>query len=157
MKTLIYYPQSQQWRTIADSALTRNGQPWFLPDEGGQWNASLARAIRIGRLGKNISCDFARRYADAHTLLWVPQPEQPIDNADYIDGAAVCGTWLPATGSEEALQPLLDLLSRASRSTTFKTGDIIAVMTGSTPRAIVPGTHISHNIGDDEVLSFNIR
>lgn len=158
MKTLIYIPASGQWRTVADSALARNGQPWFIPDEGETWSGSLALAVRVSRLGKAIKREFAHRYVDATTLLWVASPQQPVDNLDFIDGAAVCGDWLPLDTSPGIdILPLLDLLPQASRSTTFKTGDILAVMLPDPGQQLTPGLHISHCLNDRQVIGFNIK
>ena len=51
-----------------DSALLRNGHPFFIPDfsENLQYEAELV--VRICRLGKNIAEKFARRYYDAITV-----------------------------------------------------------------------------------------
>ena len=48
-----------------DSALVLQGRPLFMPEEGEGWQAQICLAVKISRLGKNISEKFAPRYYDA--------------------------------------------------------------------------------------------
>lgn len=140
-------------RVIADSAIGRNNQPWFLPDCGTNWRWRLAQAFRIAKLGKNVAPKFAPRYFDATTLLWVPEADN-CDCLDFMDGAVVCGNWLPiSTPSEHAGK----LLSRVSDFSTMKTGDIIAYFLPYSPEPIEINQHISQSIDNIEVLNFNIK
>ena len=50
------------WYFIADSALANAGKPFFLPDFADSFEAVLAPAIRISRLGKSVAAKFADRY-----------------------------------------------------------------------------------------------
>ena len=53
---------------IPDSAIIKDGKPFFVPDyaEGGIYYPAIA--FRVNRLGKNIAPRFACRYYDAITL-----------------------------------------------------------------------------------------
>ncbi len=69
MKTVIFEPSSatpsshsDSWRFIPDSALANAGKPFFLPDFADSFEACIAPAIRISRLGKSIGGRFASRY-----------------------------------------------------------------------------------------------
>lgn len=50
------------WYFLADSALTNTGKPFYLPEKHGNVIVSLSVAVKISRLGKFISQNFAPRY-----------------------------------------------------------------------------------------------
>ena len=54
--------------TKADSALLKDGKPFFIPDDLGTIEYETELVVRICRLGKTISKRFAHRYYDAVTL-----------------------------------------------------------------------------------------
>ncbi len=151
MKILLKTPSTL--RIIADSALGRNRQPWFMPDFGENWRWSRALAFRICKLGKNISPKFANRYIDAVTLLWVAEADQ-CPAIDFMDSAVVCGNWLPAG---ELPAEAVSLLCEISEAATVKNGDIIALMLPDAPQPVSINDHISLSLDDSEVLSFNIK
>lgn len=151
MKILIKTPSSL--RIIADSAMARNNQPWFLPESGQNWRRQLALAFRICKLGKNVSPKFANRYFDATTLLWVADADN-CDCLSYMDGSIVCGNWQNITTiPTEAI----DLLCEVSRNATVKNGDILALLLPDSPEPITINDHISLSLDNIEVLSFNIK
>lgn len=51
-----------------DSALLKDGKPFFIPDFSQEIEYEAEIVIRICRLGKNISPEFASRYYDATTI-----------------------------------------------------------------------------------------
>ena len=51
-----------------DSALLKDGKPFFIPDFSSQIDYETELVIRINRLGKNIASRFAHRYYDAVTV-----------------------------------------------------------------------------------------
>ncbi len=51
-----------------DSALLKDGKPFFIPDFSSQIEYETELVVRINRLGKNISTRFASRYYDAVTV-----------------------------------------------------------------------------------------
>lgn len=140
-------------RLIADSAIGRTGLPWFIPDGGEHWCWRTARAYRVSKLGKSVSPKFAGRYIDAQTLLWVADAEK-FDALDFMDGAVVCGKWLPL--ADDNVIPS-ELLARITETATIKNGDILAVMTDDSPETIIQNQHISLSLNNIEVLSFNIK
>ncbi len=154
MKVLIYNPANDSVRVLADSSVARAGQPWFMPEEGGQWSARCVHAWRISRLGKAIRAEFAARYVDSETTMWLPTPEHPLLEADYMDGAAVVGSWLPL---EAPLPPeAAQLIHRLSQLSTFKMGDIIAIL-NSEPEHIQINQHIELECRATKVGAFNIK
>lgn len=154
MKILIYNPANNSVRVLADSSVARAGQPWFMPEEGGQWSARLAHAWRISRLGKAIRAEFASRYVDAHTTLWLPEAATPLPEANYMDGAAVVGAWLPL---QAPIPPeLAQAIHRLSQLSTFKMGDIIAIQT-SESKLLHINQHIELECNNTPVGAFNIK
>ena len=53
---------------IPDSAIIRDGKPFFVPNFSSRWKYEAMVAFRSMRLGKNIAPKFAHRYYDAFTL-----------------------------------------------------------------------------------------
>lgn len=140
-------------RLIADSAIGRNLQPWFLPDSGENWRGRFALGFRVGKLGKNVPPKFAPRHFDAMTLIWVPEADR-FDCLDFMDGAVVCGKWLPI---EQLPDRAADLLAKTSAWSTMKTGDIIAYTLPVPATPININQHISNTLNNEEVLNFNIK
>lgn len=149
MKLLI--SDNEKVRVIADSAIGRNRQPWFLPDAGSNWRFRLAAGYRVSKLGKNITPKFMERHIDAATLLWVAEADD-FAALDYMDGAVVCGEWqeLPADFPAEEL-------AEFTRCTTIKNGDILALMLPKDATQLKLNDHISIEYNNNEVLSFNIK
>ena len=54
--------------TKADSALLKDGKPFFIPDHLGRIEYETELVVRICRLGKTIPQRFAHRYYDAVTV-----------------------------------------------------------------------------------------
>jgi len=139
----------------ADSAVLRCGEPVFIEEPASQWHSLAAPAVRIGRLGTNISLKNARNYIDAvsavHLLVPVEENEVP---PFFCDRAISPGIWHDVNGFEAgspvslavricALPPqdsparvlqssfsidaAPQIISRISRRLTFKTGDIIVL------------------------------
>lgn len=64
----LYKPKEPVIFTKADSALLKDGKPFFIPDFTTQCDYETELVVRICRLGKNISTRFAHRYYDAVTV-----------------------------------------------------------------------------------------
>ncbi|MDE5901251.1 MAG: hypothetical protein K2H33_07855 [Muribaculaceae bacterium] len=169
MKALICDCNPAGFRMVADSAIGRNGQPWFVPDFGSAWRWKVMVAVRIGRLGKCIAPKFARRYFDSMTLLFVPECDAPEASVllGCMDGAAVCGSWVDITESvrvdsaesvgfhEFGFEALAALVSRC---VTLKTGDLLAVdLPDVVWRDALAGCRVNSLLNGTPVLSFNIK
>ncbi len=89
-----------------DSALLKDGKPFFIPDFTSQPEYETELVFRIGRLGKNIAPRFARRYYDAVTVgidITARDLQQkqrsagaPWEISKAFDGSAVIGSFIPA-------------------------------------------------------------
>ncbi|MCM1310439.1 MAG: hypothetical protein NC301_05370 [Bacteroides sp.] len=138
-------------RVIADSAIARNGLPWFLPEEGKNWHWRTAVAYRVSKLGKNVGEAYVERYIDAVTLLWIAEADD-FTASDYMDGSVVCGKWL------ELQEPLpARSIAALTKNATIKNGDILAFACPEAAREIKINDHISLGLYQQEVLSFNIK
>ena len=51
-----------------DSAILKDGKPFFIPDFSNEIHYETELVVRINRLGKNIAPRFANRYYDAVTV-----------------------------------------------------------------------------------------
>lgn len=86
-----------------ESALLKNGKPFFLPEHLGRVDHEVEVVVRICRLGKNISERFAHRYYDAVTVgidftardlqRRLKDNGHPWEIAKAFDGSAALGEW----------------------------------------------------------------
>lgn len=152
MKVLLYKTDGSI-RVLADSAMGRNRQPWFLPDFGENWAWRVADAVRISRLGKGIRPEFAERYVEERTLVWLPEAEgNPA--ADFMDGAAVMGDWVPVGSLTERER---DSIVNASKFSTLKQGDILIQEPAADCHPIKINDKIHIELAGKPVIEFNIK
>ena len=181
-----YRPEEPVIFLKADSALQKNGKPFFIPDWCERVDYEAELVVRICRLGKGIPVRFAHRYYDAVTVgidftardLQQKARSQgmPWTICKGFDGSAVIGEApplpLPKGGefhldvngktvqrghAADMLFSIDELISDLSRFFTLKTGDLI--FTG-TPAGIGPvkiGDHLQGYLGDECVLDFYCR
>lgn len=87
-----------------DSALLRQGEPFFLPDFSNDVNYETEVVVKINRLGKAIEERFAHRYYNEFSLgidftardvqARLKAKGLPWELAKGFDGSAVVGKWL---------------------------------------------------------------
>lgn len=154
MKTIIFSP-SGSVRVIADSAIGRNRQPWFLPDFGHDWVWHSAPALRISRLGKSVRSEFADRYVEDRSLAWIPESA---DNpaADFMDGALVVGDWIPL-GAEGLSPREREAIVNVSRYSTLKQGDILILDSQCETLPIEINDKIKLDLDGETVLEVNVK
>ena len=90
-----------------DSALLKDGKPFFIPDFSNRIEYETEVVVRISRLGKSIAPRFAHRYYDAVTVgidftardlqQQLRKEGKPWELSKGFDGAAVIGDWIPVT------------------------------------------------------------
>lgn len=99
----LYKPETPVIFTKADSALLKDGKPFFVPDDMGRIDYEAELVVRICRLGKSIPKRFAHRYYDAVTvgLDFTARDMQrqarsqglPWTICKGFDGSAIIGAW----------------------------------------------------------------
>lgn len=100
----LYKPEDPVIFMKPDSALLKDGKPFFLPDEMGQIDYEAELVVRISRLGKSIPQRFAHRYYDAVTLgidftarelqRRLRSEGKPWEMCKAFDGSAAIGEWI---------------------------------------------------------------
>lgn len=100
----LYKPEAPIIFTKADSALLKDGKPFFIPDFMGRIDYETEIVVRICRLGKSIPERFAHRYYDALTVgidftardlqQQLRKNGQPWDLCKGFDGSAAIGQWV---------------------------------------------------------------
>lgn len=100
----LYTPEEPVIFTKADSALLKDGKPFFIPDFMGRIDYETEVVVRICRLGKGIPERFAHRYYDALTVgidFTARDMQQRLRGAGHpweickgFDGSAVIGEWV---------------------------------------------------------------
>lgn len=127
-----------------DSAVIRDGKPFFVPSFSERWTYRIGPAWRGCRLGKTIGARFADRYYDAVSLCLFPCPDDLSDGLGAVstsfDGAVILGEWLPLPAAGEAVTcningrtvdfgpdglSLESIIPWISRYCTLKIGDVI--------------------------------
>ena len=98
-------PDSPVIFSKADSALLKDGKPFFIPDFTERCDYEAELVVRICRLGKSIPEKFAHRYYDAVTVGvdFTARDMQekfrreglPWELCKGFDGSAVVGTFVP--------------------------------------------------------------
>lgn len=100
----LYKPEDPVIFMKPDSALLKDGKPFFLPEEMGQIDYEAELVVRISRLGKSIPQRFAHRYYDAVTLgidftarelqRRLRSEGKPWEMCKAFDGSAAIGEWI---------------------------------------------------------------
>ena len=100
----LHNPEAPVIFTKADSALLKDGKPFFLPDDLGRVDYETELVVRICRLGKSIPERFAHRYYDAVTVgidftardlqQRFRQQGLPWELSKGFDGSAAIGEWV---------------------------------------------------------------
>lgn len=138
-----YRPEEPVIFTKADSALLKDGKPFFLPDWLGRIDYETEVVVRICRLGKSIPQRFAHRYYDALTVgidftardlqQKLRREGKPWDLCKGFDGAAAIGEWVPKEKfiNPQALHFHLDINGRTvqqgcTSDMLFKIDEIIS-------------------------------
>ncbi len=133
-----------------DSALLLPGRPLFYPDFGGEWRVATMLAVRLNRLGKNVAVKFASRYYDALSIAVRIEPsvancmadgelsgmDTSITHGDWMDPERFMAFGRVTIGETEVKIPYsaADIdraVSRVSRHTTVKMGDILLLPLGA--------------------------
>ena len=111
-------PQEPIIFTKADSALLKNGKPFFIPDWSARIDYEAELVVRICRLGKGIPERFAHRYYDAFTVgidftardlqQQARRQGNPWTICKGFDGSAAIGRWV----DKADLPPLSEITFR---------------------------------------------
>ncbi len=99
-----------------DSALLKNGKPFFVPDFASRTGMTCQFVFHVCRLGKAIAEKFAYRYYDQVTagvcFTAVDKEKElsgkglPWEASSYFDGSVVVGDMLPLAEHTQVLPPL---------------------------------------------------
>jgi 2-keto-4-pentenoate hydratase/2-oxohepta-3-ene-1,7-dioic acid hydratase in catechol pathway len=165
---------------IPDSAIIREGKPFFIPSFSQRWEYELTIAFRVTRLGKNIAAKFAHRYIDALALavrnhpIDFEQAAAPSDITTAFDGAFIIGDWVEfeSLDSMKSLSVEIDnkkisvemsqlaieeTIALLSKYLTLKIGDIIAPATLSISGDITINTIIEGKLNDNTNIRLKFK
>ena len=160
---------------IADSAVIRDGKPFFVPNFADKWAFDACIAIRISRLGKNIGKKFASRYYDAIAPILRIKPKdinKTNNNGLYIsfDGSIIMGEWLDCGINELNIKTsdqnhilhieemdIDNIIATLSSYITLKIGDVIILGHYSQNNGMEIDTSLTININGQECLKTKIK
>lgn len=170
------FVESPGFLLYPDSAVIRDGKPFFVPSFSDRWVYRLGLAWRVCRLGKTIGKRFADRYYDAVSLCLFPTPEdlpkEYGDVATSFDGAVILGEWLPLPPTDEPIlckagpfdidfgrdgESLESIIPWISRYCTLKIGDIIVSSVGPQMLEYPLDSRVDASIGGRVCLDFRIK
>jgi 2-keto-4-pentenoate hydratase/2-oxohepta-3-ene-1,7-dioic acid hydratase in catechol pathway len=147
-----------------DSSLLVNRKPFFIPDWSKDIRMTPCIALRISRLGKNISAKFATRYYDAVALGLNIFAEDFVAQGDWIRGWAFdyslpLGTWLPISDNpwKELVIDMDRAIELASQVMTLRQGDFIAIDCNVASRKLDKEEVIEIHHNNQEVLYCKIK
>lgn len=126
-----------------DSALLKDGKPFFIPDFSNEIHYETELVVRINRLGKNIAPRFASRYYDAVTVgidftardlqRKFRESGQPWELCKSFDSSAVIGNFVEVDRYKDVQSLHFGLTidgeevqNGCTRDMLFKIDDIIA-------------------------------
>lgn len=167
---------------VPDSAITTQGRPVFLPEFDDKWIAEFYLAVRVSRLGKDISLKFSPRYFDRVTVAMrlVPvalsaafrKEARPAGVLSVFDNALTLGLWLEAESLESPAkvtvndaevilpdvgQAAAEAVSAVSRYCTLKTGDLVMPFRVLPASPVKIGTLVKVSLGSETVIDLKIH
>lgn len=173
------------WYEIPDSAISRSGNPFFIPDPEQEYAAFPSAAWRIGKLGKSVAPRFAMRYTDAATIALavvnltllrrLREAGLPWTAAVAFDRSCIignfsdivafknCADFQISHANREYVYSLSnisinigDSLAAISAQNTIKTGDIIlGALAPAIPLRV--NAPLSISAGDLHILDINVK
>lgn len=135
---------------IPDSAIIKEGKPFFVPNFSSSWKYEITIVFRIIRLGKNIAVKFANRYYDAIAIAarTIPVDIRSTESAlsTVFDGSFILGDWINLDQIQQDKDLSIKIsnnnftlnlshlaidetIAQLSKYLTLKIGDIIAPAT----------------------------
>ena len=168
-----------------DSAILKDGKPFFVPDFSHEVHYETEVVVRICRLGKNIAPRFAHRYYDAVTVgidFTARDLQRKFREAGNpgFDNSAAIGTFISLEQAGGDLQNLDfhldidgcevqrgntadmlfkidDIIAYVSRFMTLKIGDLLFTGTPAGVGPVSVGQHLQGYLGGEKLLDFHIR
>lgn len=162
---------------LADSAVARQGYPFFVPDENGEYVAAPAVIFTITRLGKSIAERFAGRYHDEGMLAVSFRSAKVFDKElappefYSFDGAVAPGAKLKEgelkwrldkeiftlDSTDNVIKKLHRLISDYSRLNTLKMGDKFILPVGKFSMPLRPDMLITVEHEGKELMKVKIK
>ncbi|MDE6115912.1 MAG: fumarylacetoacetate hydrolase family protein [Duncaniella sp.] len=159
-----------------DSTVVLPGRPFFLPEDGDLRVARAHVAVRISRLGKNISRKFAPRYYDGITVGLRLTPAGEIADemkgvVSAMDSSTVFGEWREPSVAEAEMEanvggvtcalggllPQIDCaISEISKYMTLKMGDVVMLPVFYVTPELVSSMRLVVEAGGTVVLDLKV-
>jgi len=186
MKILAHHIDSASLPAVEaypDSAILRDGKPFFIPEWSNSWTYTPTLAFKVGRLGKNIAKRFALRYVDAISIVLKVTPveatetfsdsNRPTGVVTAFDGSMILGEWTQIPDNADLitisvndisieihhpLDILADSIASLSKYFTLKMGDIIIPPMPELHQSTMKiDTSVKGSINNIDILKFNIK
>ncbi|MBD5212210.1 MAG: hypothetical protein HDS70_03930 [Bacteroidales bacterium] len=164
---------------IADSALGRNGRPFFVPEEYAPYECMAAVAFRITRLGKSIPERFAHRYHDSGSpalmfrSIYASKQDTPSPAYYSFDSAVIAGeeakegdevVWSLKNNDCEVKARISGLLPKLHRGIAaysqmnmLRMGDMILIPVATLEAEVTPEMEFRADCGGKELLKVRTK
>ena len=171
MKAVLYIP-GLDVSLLPDSAIQRDGKPFFIPPTAQHWRYMPAIAWRVSRLGKNIAPRFASRYYDAWCPCVLTKGDTEGTGALALchEGALIHGEWRTEStdpvvfslGNNHATltpdpESAVRAIAEISAYGTLKIGDILITAAAQPVADLQPDTAVTARCNDETILRFTIK
>ena len=147
-----------------DSSLLVNRKPFFIPDWSNDIRMTPCVALRVSRLGQNISAKFATRYYDAVALGLNIFAADFVAQGDWIRGWAFdyslpLGTWIPISNNpwQDLVIDMDSAIELASQVMTLRQGDFIVIDCNVASRQLDKEEVIEIHHNNQEILYCKIK
>ncbi len=180
-------PESPVFFLKPDTALLRDGAPFYLPDFSQEVHHEVELVLRISRTGKAVEKAFARRYYDAVGIgidftardlqRECKKKGLPWEVAKAFDGSAPIGGFLPLNelpdpilfrldingrtvqqgSTDDLIFPFDELIAYVSRFITLRTGDLLFTGTPAGVGPVQRGDRLQAYLGDRLLLDFEVK
>ena len=168
----IYRDGNAEMVLKGNSCLLNGRKPLFLPEDCKELGATPCLILRVSRLGKSITEQFANRYYDAVApgIDFVDLDKQrtaikngsPWTGAIDFDYSLAIGEWIDKVESlksqaESYLLSPEEAITRASRLMTIRQGDLIYIQAKQAPRVVEKEEVLRIEIDGQERLYCKIK
>ena len=141
------------WALISPSAILQGGNPYFVPDFDSRFLATVALAVRIGKLGKGIAPRFAHRYVDAvaPALLFIASGKLARLREQGLP-------WTPAMSYDRSIavgkftSMAFDRINQCDCDVLLESEDAVRMASWSPPPAGIPLEDILASLSRDNTL-----
>ena len=149
-----------------DSAILKDGKPFFIPDFSDEVHYETELVVRINRLGKNIARRFrefggpwelSKGFDSSAAIVTFVPVERFADIQQLHFNLTIDGQEVQSGCTADMLFHVDDIIAYVSRFVTLKIGDLLFTGTPAGVGPVSVGQHLQGYLEGDKLLDFYIR